>query len=214
MCYEACPRQFRYRYVDKLPEPKSPAMDRGLEIHQTLETFVKAKRAPGLPLELKPILRQLSAFKKRGAVAEREVAFDRDWKPVGWFAREARVRAKIDLTVPLSPNRVFTIDYKTGRPNPEKHVEQMQLYGLMVLVIDTLVRFVEHGLWYVDHHREPHPTGVIERDPQDLKHALARWDARAARIFAERKWRTRPSKSTCKWCAFSKLKGGPCEDGM
>lgn len=214
LCFEKCPREFRYRYIDKVPEPKSPAMDRGITIHANLEEFVKATKLPRLMPELKGVRKKLVEFKKLGAVAEREVAFDEKWNPVGWFDRAARVRAKIDLTVPLAKDRVYSIDYKSGRPNPEKHVEQMQLYAVLVLLLDRYVRHVEHGLWYVDHHPVPYATGVIERYEPELKRAIARWDARAARIFAERRFPPRPSSANCKWCPYSIKKGGPCNVGM
>lgn len=214
MCFEKCPREFRYRYLDKLPEPKSPAMDRGITIHANLEEYVKAKKLPRLLPELKRCRKKLSLFRKLGAVAERELAFTKDWKLTGWFDRDAWVRAKIDLTVPLAKDRSYGIDYKSGRPNPEKHVEQMQLYGTLVLLADAHTRFVEHGLWYVDHHDDPYQTGVIERYAPDLKRTLVMWTGRASRIFSEKKWKARPSPANCRWCPYSVKKGGPCKDGM
>jgi CRISPR/Cas system-associated exonuclease Cas4 (RecB family) len=214
MCFEKCPREFNYRYIQKLPEPKSPAMDRGIALHANLEEYIKAKKLPRLLPELKLCRKKLAEFKKLGAVAERELAFTRDWKLTGWFDPNAWVRAKIDLTVPLAKDREYSVDYKSGRANPEKHVEQMQLYGNLVLLADSHTRFMEHGLWYVDHHAEPYQTGVIERYAPDLKRTLSRWTDRAMRIFNEKRWPTRPSPGNCKWCPYSVKKGGPCKDGM
>ena len=49
--YKKCPRKFQFRYVDKVKVERvtSPAMERGLSIHQGLENFFLSKGESALP---------------------------------------------------------------------------------------------------------------------------------------------------------------------
>lgn len=212
-CYETCPRQFRYRYVDKLPEPKSPAMDRGILIHEALEAYVKAKAPVKLPPGFHHLKPELNLLRKAGAIAERELAFDRDWRPMSWFDRNVYVRIKIDVSVSVGHRRRKTIDYKTGQAKPEKHTEQLELYAVAEYYATPVQpEAVETGVWYVDHHSQPLMLGITSGQREFLRLRQA-WETRANRLLTDRKFVPRPIPSRCKWCPYSGLKGGPCEAG-
>jgi len=46
--YLKCPRDFYYRYIKRLPTPKTPALIKGSVIHKTLEQFFRKKYVPEL----------------------------------------------------------------------------------------------------------------------------------------------------------------------
>ena len=42
-CYKLCPAQFKYKYIERIPQGPAPALERGLEIHDDAEKFMKGK---------------------------------------------------------------------------------------------------------------------------------------------------------------------------
>lgn len=212
--YEVCPRAFFYRYVEKRPEPPSEAMKRGLAVHETLEDFVKATRAPRLPNFLSHLRPQLMRYRAGVAYPELELAFDADWQRVDWFDRTVRLRVKIDLSTQLAERRFAVIDYKTGEPKPERHQDQLSLYVLGQYYADArpgAIRVVETGLWYVDHHPEPLMTAYHECSVSAIDGLRRRWEARARPLLSDRVFKPSPKPWACKRCAFSKFRGGPCD---
>lgn len=206
--YEVCPRQAFYKYVEKREESPNAAMKRGLAAHGALETFVKAKRAPSLG-EFARARPELTQLRRAGAIAELELAFDREWRRVAWFDRAVRVRIKIDLVVPMAADRRRLIDYKTGEPKPERHVDQLGLYGLGVFMAEPEVQTVEGGLWYVDHHAKPVMLTVTGRS--QLPGLRDAWERRAGAMLGDRKFAPLPRPWACRRCHFSAKRGGPCE---
>jgi putative RecB family exonuclease len=56
--FDECPQRFRYKYIDKIPEPKaapSPAMEFGTIIHDTLELLYKKIQSSGTILTKKQL---------------------------------------------------------------------------------------------------------------------------------------------------------------
>ena len=49
--YESCPKKAYYRYIEKLPEEKHPAAERGIKIHNLAEQYITG--------EIKEIPREL-----------------------------------------------------------------------------------------------------------------------------------------------------------
>ena len=68
--YNTCPAQAKYKFIDKLPEPGSPAMDRGSAIHKGVEQYILGAAAKP-PADAKaittftPMLRSLRAQRKK-----------------------------------------------------------------------------------------------------------------------------------------------------
>ena len=51
-CYEKCPKQAEFKFIKKIKEPGSPAMDRGKDMHKLCEEYIRG-RFDELPKELK-----------------------------------------------------------------------------------------------------------------------------------------------------------------
>jgi putative RecB family exonuclease len=68
--YILCPRQWQYRYIDRLPDPPGPAMEHGTMVHQAIERYWRGgydKPEPGLH-------RYVSTYRKMpGAVTPERV---------------------------------------------------------------------------------------------------------------------------------------------
>lgn len=212
--WATCPLQFKLSTIDRLPEEKGPALVRGQEVHNEAEEYVKAARKPRMvPASLETFtdefveLRDLKRAAGVEVLPENELAFDRNWAPTSWFDRRTWVRIKIDALVRfVGKRRTRVIDYKTGRLKEQsEYDEQVELYALAAFDADPELQTVQTELWFLDH-------GVLyenDHDRDDADGIRAKWEERVTPMMADRRFDPTPGNH-CRWCSFSKAKGGPC----
>jgi len=205
-CHEQCPRRWRHKYIDKLPEPKSAPLIRGSRVHDALEIAVTTTDA--VAEEAAPWLNnRVDVYRSWGVEAEVSIFVDRNWDrvpadpdrfiPVGCYTM-----AKLDI---FSEKDGFFGDWKTGKIYPEKHVAQGELYAL-VLASVTGRKTWDFDAIYVDQGE----TVPYQFDFDDIGAAQRRWDKRAAPLFEDTVWPKKPSR-LCGWCPFFQKNGGPCD---
>ena len=85
--YLTCGRAWKYHYIDKLPEPTTPALLFGSAFHNTIEEIVKAKTIGDSHQDAK------EAFKKHFS-AEVESAKEVDWQDTS-FADQLKLADRI-----------------------------------------------------------------------------------------------------------------------
>lgn len=204
--YEQCPQRAKYKHVDKMKEPGSPAMDRGSAIHKMAEDYASG-RLKKLPAELKNFKEQFMELKKSKPQCEQEWAFDTAWRRTDWFAREAWCRVKMDVAYELPKAKTaYGIDHKTGRYKPGTYAEQLELYLLAMLLIFPDVETVVCKLWFLDSGEEE----VYEATRADLPELKATWIKRTKPMLNDKRFSPKPGNH-CRWCPFSKSKDGPCK---
>jgi RecB family exonuclease len=156
-------------------------------------------------------------LRKRKAKAELEWAFDRQWIPVDWRDWDrAWLRIKTDVCADsVKPPTVDIVDWKTGKVHPE-HAQQRSLYalgGLQLVQIGKLaggskdVKLTAQHV-YVDTGQSATENYVMK----DLAPLKREWMTRIKEMMADTEYRPNPGHA-CRWCKFSKLKGGPCKEG-
>jgi putative RecB family exonuclease len=230
-----CPLLYRYRVIDRLPEPPSPAAARGTLVHAALERVFDLpahRRTPAATVELLP------AEWERLVEQEPELAtlVDEDGRP-GWFAdaarlverwftledprrlepaeRELYVEAEVDGLVlrgyvdrldVAADGRLRVVDYKTGRA-PSELFEGKALFQM---------KFYALVLWRT---RGVVPTLlqlVYLKDGQVLRYAPQERDLLATERKVQALWAAitraadtgdwRPSRSRlCDWCHHKAL---------
>jgi hypothetical protein len=216
--WKRCPFYAKCKYVDRMPEPGSPAIDRGGEVHKMAQNFVEAKRAPvKTPDELACFEVEFKDLRKAKALCENEWAFTREWQPTGWFDKDCWLRVKMDVHhVDTKANRLTVIDHKTGKVS-DKFEEQEELYALAGLlqyptVDDVLVQF-----WFLDageisstgHGTGDKAVGALYTRAE-LPGLLKKWEKMVGPMLSDTRF---PPKANwaCGRCAFSKANGGPCK---
>lgn len=210
--YEKCPQQLKFKAIDGYKEPSNAASERGIEHHGKAENFTKDKRA-ALPPELKKFGADFEAVRKlvvaKKAFPEMELAFDKNWKPTGWFDKDAWVRIKIDLTDREKPKHPYVIDYKTGKVRDDDYGPQLGLYAVGEMLDNPKAEDVSTRLWFLDHGvKWPRDDAyVYTRD--ELKDGIQYWEDRVAPMFRDTRFAPRPGWY-CRYCAFARDKGGPC----
>ena len=213
--YRKCPAQAKYKFIDKLPEPGSPAMDRGTAIHKLAEQYIKGE-IKVLPKELKLFASEFKAVyeTKSEKLAEQDWAFTSAWKPTDWKDwAGAWVRVKVDLIERFTPATARMTDWKTGRQGLQDEpgtgvYEQLKLYATAGFKMWPELQEVECVGSYLDHGVEKKETYTRKDLPKLVKY----WDAESRGLMRETAFKPTPSHA-CTWCAYGKSKGGPCSFG-
>lgn len=214
--YSECPFKAKLKFVEKLKEPSSKAMERGSEIHTHAEQFVKGEQKR-VHETLTLFSKEFRSLKKRKALAEHDVTFRKDWSQTTWNDwNEAWVRIKIDALVPPNKqNVVEVIDYKTGKPK-DGYDAQLELYAVAGFLVYPQAEQVRTNLWYLDHGvihgadslRNPGSEGIYTRDM--LQKLINGWERRVKPMLADTVFSPRPGPY-CSWCHFRKANHGPCK---
>lgn len=223
--WRKCPLKAKLKHLDKVQEPKAEAMQRGIDIHNMAENYIKGKLRT-LPPELKPLkdefkkLRDL--YKKRGSgmIVEDNWAFTKEWTETAWDNwTHCWVRIKLDCAHLVTDSRMVVTDWKSGKPNDYKvreYMEQLELYALAALLLHDWLEevaprlaFTDHGVFF-DRQQDADEPLVYRR--KDLPRLLKAWNGRVAPMMADRKFPPRPSNE-CRWCFYGQegksKKNGP-----
>lgn len=212
--FEQCPYRFKLKHVDRVPEEKSDAADRGTHIHSLAEEFTNGK--------LKLLAPELRHFKDEFEVLRREYkaktvslegewGFNKDWEIHDY--RTAWLRMKADAVMHRKDNATaIVIDFKTGKKfgNEIKHGEQVQLYALATAIREPWIKNITVELWYLD----LDDITTTEYSRTQAISFLPGFEKRANKIFACKNFEPRANVFTCKWCSYGPNKQNVCEFGI
>ena len=206
-CFEKCPKQAEFKFIKKIKEPGSAAMDRGKDIHKLCEDYIRGTLEE-MPKQLKDfedafeLLREMYLYGH--VLCESDWAIDIDWNKTGWFEDDTWGRAKVDAFVyeEGESKEARVIDFKTGRyeGNQEGHREQCELYGAVALNRYPELEKITTEMWYLDH-------GKIDRyiyTPKTIEIKQKRIHSRAIAMTTAEEFPAKPSTFGCKWCYFGK----------
>jgi len=211
--FEACNLRAYLKYVDRIPEEKHPAAERGTAIHLQAEQYVKGeiKTLPSTLSKFEDDFVRLKEMFDEGMVSlEGEWGFNNDWTPSSY--KEGWLRIKADGVAHLSPAKAVVIDYKTGRKdgNEIKHGEQVQLYAIATLLRNPALEEITVELWYLD---KDELTSCTYSRSQALQYVRS-FHARAQKMLDAKTFPANPTAYTCQWCPYSPSKGGQCPQGV
>lgn len=215
--FEQCAYRYRLKHIDRVPEEKHEAADRGTAIHTMAENFVLGK-IKSVPTELLKFSDDFIAlrtrYKERLVSLEGEWGFNKDWIPAPY--KTAWLRMKADAVAFNNvKSEAIVIDYKTGRRfgNEIKHGEQVQLYALATAIRVPSVKRVRVELWYLD---KDELTSVDYTRTQAISFVKP-FGKRAARIDAahdKNAFPPNPNAFSCQFCPYGPNKGRQCEHGV
>ena len=211
--FEQCKYRAKLKHIDRIPEEKSEAADRGTHIHTLAEHYVLGK-IKQLPPELIKFDVEFNAlrtrYKAKQAMLEGEWGFDKDWTPCDW--KHAWLRIKADAVVLLTNSHGLVIDYKTGKlfGNEIKHGEQVQLYAIATLLRHPEMQDITVELWYLD--IDDLITRTFTRN--DALRYLQPFEKRLLRMTTATEFPPNPNIFSCKWCPYGPAKGAQCTYGV
>ncbi|MGR3808607.1 RecB family exonuclease [Pasteurella testudinis] len=210
--FEQCPKRSEFKSVQKIKEPSSPALERGSQIHDLAERYVRGQEGDDVPAPLQLFKRGFEELKQAFADGkvhcEDEWAFRKDWSLTEWNADDCWHRAKLDALLIEDDGSALIIDYKTGKKfgNELKHGEQGLTYA-----IDTFLRypdldFIKVEFWYLDKGEKL----VREYTRQQALLFHPQLHQRAKKMTTTIDFPAQPSMFACKWCYYGKE--GLCKD--
>jgi len=201
--YRACPAKAKYKHILRMREPSSPAAQRGTDIHLMAEQFTKGELKK-LPEPLAGFKKDFAMLKKVEAACEEQWAYGADWGMTGWFDKDVWLRVKLDVHY-VQKKTLFVVDHKTGKENAA-HLEQLSLYALAGMLRGYNITGVVAQLWYLDHDKKAEAEFTVG----DMARLQRIWQAEVKPMLSDTKFVPNPG-THCRWCAFSKAKGGPCK---
>lgn len=198
--YMECPAKKRYRYDERIPTPVSPAAARGTEYHSRLESAIN-----GAPPEdeFQFYNDYIAKLRANGARAEFAFALRKDWSITDWGDESAWVIGKADIWAPTLPI-AHVQDWKTGKMY-DSHEKQGEFYSTALFSYVPEAREIKATFVYTDLRKTRDWT--YRRD--DLEALRSRWTARIERMERDTECVPTPGFG-CRFCSFSKSKGGPC----
>lgn len=222
--FRQCPLKAKLKHLDKIKEPPNEAMERGTKIHKLAEDYIKGTISK-LPIELARFKDEFAmlrkAYKKKilGAKVEGDGNFTKDWLPTTWDDwANCWVRVKIDATHYLEGNVLMVTDWKTGkfrRTEVQDYLEQLELYCLTVLILDTSLAGAVSRLVYLDEGTIYPPKEeqiVVMR--KDIARLQKKWAKVVAPMMNAVNFPAKPNDK-CHWCHYRKSNasngGGQCK---
>ena len=219
--WSKCPQQFKYQHVDKIdtgPTPK--ALLEGRKVHDDIAHYIEGKEKE-IPDRLKKNFSILGAklnwmygeMQKGIVQVEKQMAFDRDLKPVSWFGRDAWCRFIWDVLVVDAAKvpqvtKAAALDWKTGKPYGS-YDDQMAIFALPAFwTYPNLETFTGH-LLYLDSGEDA--EFEITRE-QFYAHVERTWVGNIKMMEADKSWPATPSKHACRWCDFGPKNVGICRE--
>jgi|2_EtaG_2_1085320.scaffolds.fasta_scaffold05007_2 hypothetical protein len=162
--FENCPKNYYLMRVEKaFPQEESEVLVSGKEIHMYLDKRMSKKQP--LPLHLRHLEDICLTFeaKKSEVSTEVQIAINRDFKQVGYFADDVWGRVVIDLALIKLPSGVV-IDWKTGSRITDDFT-QLEVASVVLMLMEIGLEKVNYGYVYTQLGRTV--SGSILRQESD-----------------------------------------------
>lgn len=202
--YRECPAKFYYEFIKKLPSKSSPAMERGQKMHENIESYLNGWVTDLIP-EVAAWKDALDALRQKDFKAEQALGFSADWsKRADWFGPETWLRVKMDASY-TEGAKGTAIDFKSGKYRIPS-TEQIELYAIALHAANPELEEVRAEFWFLD-------TGEIYDRAYPAVQLLTlrkKYERYVEPLYKDEVFSPTPSND-CRWCNFSKTKGGPCK---
>jgi hypothetical protein len=201
--FRACKQKFKFQFLDKIPQPGSPAMERGSKMHDNIEMYLNGWGKDLLP-EVEKWKDSLDALKTKDFKAEQAIGLDKNWNLLpDWFDKRTWVRIKMDSYF-KEDKKITVIDFKSGKFRVPS-ADQIELYAIAGISIYPDAETVTAQFWFLD----TDDVHSVDYTRDQLIALRKKYEAAAVPMYVEEVWKPEPS-SECRWCPYSKTKGGKC----
>lgn len=202
--FRACKAKFKFQFIDKIPSDGSPAMERGQKMHENIEGYLNGWETELIP-ENAAWKEALDALKQKDFKAEQALGFDSSWNKLpDWFSKATWLRVKMDASYKEGA-KGKAIDFKSGKYRIPS-TEQIELYAIGLHAANPELEEVSAEFWFID-------TGEVYEKAYTRAELLAlrkKYEGYAGSMYNEAAWNPEPSRE-CRWCPYSKTKGGKCK---
>jgi hypothetical protein len=224
--YHQCPAKWKFRYRMRLPGlPSGPAAARGTECHKRVDNYImgvdtdinrlligdKNKTDGYFPADIDrkylPVIQTFREHENGDVGAEKKLGLDVDWSPHPPTSPMASAIGVLDAYRFTNAGELYIGEWKTGQPK-DTHPDQRSLYALFGLK-HWNPKVVYVTTYYLENTAEP---TRLKATPEAEGRLIDKWSARIDQMRGDSMGSPRPG-FYCRWCDYSKVKGGPCEFG-
>jgi len=201
--FRACPQKFKFQFMDKLPTGSSPAMERGSHIHTEIETYLNGW-SKTLPEDVESWKEAFDALREHDFRGEQAIGLNKQWQLLpDWFSKATWLRVKMDAYY-KEGDTITVIDFKTGKYRVPS-TDQIELYAIAGLSIYPEAQKVNAEFWFLD------SDDLYKREylREELVALRKKYERESEAMYNTEVWAPAPSRE-CRWCPFSKTKGGKC----
>jgi len=200
--FETCRKKFYHLRVAKdVKDGDSEASQEGKIVHDCLYKYVI--HGTPLPIKLRQHQRTAEAYRRRKEVCddvqgELKLCLNDKFEPVDWFAKDAYVRAVLDLLL-IKGKTAILVDWKTGKP--KNNWDQLELSAaILSRYMPEIEEFHLVFEWLRDGERASPETGPILKS--DMKSVWLKFIPRVNEIEDARKTTEFPATPSglCGWC--------------
>tara|TARA_B100000508_G_C11438478_1_gene267417 strand:- start:342 stop:1199 length:858 start_codon:yes stop_codon:yes gene_type:complete len=207
--FETCAYAAFLNYVKKIYQPGNEFTERGTQIHQEAEDFVRG--IGELTQNLMAFANQFHALRKAyeegRVILEEEWGFDQNWNPTSW--KDAWVRMKLDALELESETSAVITDYKTGKKdgNEVAHSSQGMIYAIGTFAKYPNLQYLRVNFWYLDQGQ------AMEKVYRRSEMAIfqPRVTARGMKMTTCTEFNPSPSRKNCMYCFY--YDNGDCDYG-
>jgi hypothetical protein len=199
---EICPRRYYVTKVSKLvSEPPSEEVMRGRSVHEQLAAAVQGDAAP--PEEFAWTASLIGQLRKMPYVkAEKPLTLTDDFRPVGKWANDVRLRTTFDA-IAISGSKAVILDWKTGKRKGGSKQLDVMAAALLLSDQERIEEVHASFVWLKDKAvdsitmRQPDAVRFITELRRDRLPALKVYDGRP-------KWQDVPAIKSwaCRFCVF------------
>jgi CRISPR/Cas system-associated exonuclease Cas4 (RecB family) len=229
-CAQRCPREFAYRYVEKVAEPEvSPEQRLGKAVHLALELVLARRgldealaagrqellhdeertRYDELAASVTSFVDRIEAFrvKRRPRLehVEQKLAIDAQLGPTQFIAQDAFFRGVLDVGFEWGEGELAVVDHKTGMRRPASvHAEQLEGYAALSAAHMPRLRRIWMGVHYVaDAAMEwSAPVPIDDVKKEFVPRLLDQIELAAKSVDGPLDPRPGPY---CEWCSYRKI---------
>ena len=194
--FEQCRKKFYHLKVAKdVKDSDSSFSHEGKEVHDAM--YQRVLKGTPLPLPIRHYERWAAAFEKRPGEkhGEMKLCLNNKFEPVDWFAKDAWVRAIVDLLI-IDGKTAVIVDWKTGKVR----IDWTQL-KLAAAVLSRLMPEIEHFklifVWLRENQMDIEPL-----DKADIKEVWNELLPRVKAIEVAKKTTEFPATESglCRYC--------------
>lgn len=201
--FEQCGKKYFLKYVEKIPEVRNQFASRGVDLHKIIESQFGAVAEP-LPPDLTHYAQFFDNLQKYECRPEHKLALTKTWEACAWDSPDVWWRGVIDLLVLPTEEVAYVYDWKTGKIYPD-HDDQKEIYSIAVGCHFPNLREVRAIHVYVDLGRNKEKHFHVDQ----LLALRDRWVRRALAPETAVEFIPNPTFK-CRYCSYSREKGGPC----
>lgn len=200
--FETCPyRYYILRVTKQIKEPEGEEARWGKIVHKHFENAIKDGTA--LPETLANWQSTVDTIMAAPGqkFAEKQYCINDKFEPVSWFAKDAWVRAVVDVEI-RNADAVFAGDWKTGKKKPGS--DQLELTAGIIFASEPDIAKVQTGFFWM---KEKLPLEKFTHVREQSTAIWQKWLPRVQRLeeaFARDRWPKRPSGLCRAWCPVGK----------